>query len=142
MAPESKFNLHNINSNNDYLNIKNLGMNTFYNENQKKIFNHIEYSGVKTSAFTIGKSLSNLSTTEGGERNRYNNRNPNENLENKITKAIKDVSNFCLHENMKNNSLSLACAYYCDINFNINVQQFLETRINNLINNNENEKWI
>lgn len=79
------------------------------------------------------ESISHLSTTSGGDYNNYNKannnnyylnknfieekkNNKNENLFESIKKGINDIKDY-INSN-QNNSISLSCYYYCNININ------------------------
>lgn len=99
--------------------------------------------------------MSHLSTTSEGEQGintNFNNyffyhsfpenkkimkkdSNKNEKFYDSIKKGIKDISD-CLNYN-KNNNMSLACYYFCDININKEDESFLAVKIQKLIDNNK-----
>ena len=109
-----------INKKNKKNNKKNKKNNNKYNDNSKDLYQ---------------ESISYLSTTSGGDYNNYNKvknfieekqNNKNENLLESIKKGIKDIQNY--FDSNKNNSISLACYYYCNININEQQKNNLEKK--------------
>ena len=136
-----------INPNGIYNNIIQKGIKRPYN---KFIINKKNKKYNDNSKDFYQESISHLSTTSGGDYNNYNKvnndnyyfcknftvenqNNKNQNLFESIKKGIKDIQNY--FNSNHNNSISLACYYYCNINMNEQQKNDLEKKIQKFIDN-------
>jgi len=113
-------------------------MNMFLLNNRFNIFQKKSsiYSGYNKEKYPESNSMSHLSTSSEGELNKIHKKDidDNDNMEKDIIKGIKDITNIYINKS-KNNSISLACLYFCDINLDEEKNHIYDKKIKDSIVN-------